>query len=255
MEVRIRAALMALSMALLSGCGSGSSSSSTDFEGVWHGTYEANGTRVPLTAVAGYGSMYLYDDDGLVFVIPHISGAGDVDQSGNAYPAHGFIFDNGSNSMDVEMKASVSATQITGTLTIDGADLPVALHASKPLPGDPSVVAGKWYGDFFSPYLAVDEVDLSGTIAADGTITGIEPDNCLIKGTITQALDGSNLFDISVTEYADSGRIGGCGGTWTGVAYESNTDQVDVFGADPGPYYHMVGSNARGAIVMEIRVK
>ncbi|HEY1774227.1 MAG TPA: hypothetical protein VGH91_13650 [Gammaproteobacteria bacterium] len=254
MEVRIRAALVALSVALLSSCGGGSSSSSSDFEGIWRGTYDPDGTRISLIAIAHGGSMFLYDSDGLAYVIPHIAGPGDVDQDGHVYPAYGYVFDDGSSSLDVDMKASVSVAQITGSLSVDGADLPVVLDAYKPLSGDPSVVPGRWSGDFLSPFLAEGEADLSLTVAADGTISGKYFSNCMLKGTITPALDGTNLFDISVTEYDGLDRVRGCGGTWTGLAYESDSDQAGIFGNGSGTYYYMVGANTTGAIVTEFRV-
>jgi hypothetical protein len=259
MDVRIRAALAALSFLLLSSCGGGSSDNS-DFEGIWRGTYVPDGiNRVPLVAIAHHGgTAFFYDSDGLAFVIPDFAGPGDINQGGQLFPAHGFIFDDGSKSLSVDLKASVSASLITGSLTVDGAVLQISLDRDKPYSGDPSVVPGRWVGDARVPGstgtdLTSGEAPIDVTVAPDGTFSGTESP-CTISGTITPALSGDNLFDVSLTETSFHG-FAHCSGAMTGLAYESGTDDADYFEHASGIYYYIVVSNKTGALSMELRVK
>jgi hypothetical protein len=258
MEVKLRAALAALSLVLLSSCGGGGSDGS-DFEGVWHGTYMPDGsTPVPIFAVARHGSTaFFYDRDGLTFVIPDFAGPGDIHQGGEVFPAHGFIFNDGSRSLSIDLKASVSTAKITGSFTVDGAVLRLALNGSQPFSGDPSVVPGRWHGVPIGPDSTVTDFTTGAPIqiavAPDGTFKGTD-NACNVSGTITPALSGDNLFDVSFNETSYRG-FAHCSGAMTGLAYESDTDSADYFGHASGIYYYFVVSNNNGAIALELRAK
>ncbi|HEX4300001.1 MAG TPA: hypothetical protein VH327_03950 [Gammaproteobacteria bacterium] len=261
MDVRIRAALAALSLVLLSSCGGGSSSDNSDFEGIWRGTYTPDGSsRVPLVAVARHGSTaFFYDSNGLTFVIPNFAGPGDVAQGGQLFPAFGFIFDNGSHSLPIDLKASVSASQITGTLTVNAAVLRFALTGDRPFSGDPSIVPGRWTGSVRGPDTAGTDLTfgrapITVTVAPDGTFSGTELSGCNISGTITPSLSGDNLFDVSLTQSSFRG-FEHCGGAMAGLGYESDTDDADFFEHAPGIYYYIVVSNNNVALDLELHAK
>lgn len=254
MEVRIRAVLALLASVLLSACGG--SSSDSDFDGIWRGTYTPDGTYTfSIVAVAHGDTVYLYDINGLIYVLSKFTGPGDVGLTGFVYPAPGFIFTDDSLHLPAGLKGSISAGQINGTLTVNGAFIPLALDGYKPFAGDPSIVPGKWSGEYLSPNtrgvdIGSDPVQpLELTVAADGTFSGTNSAGCTLKGTITPVPNGDNMFEVSLVERGPNH----CGGVMTALAYEGDTDEQNVFGHASGTYYYMVGSG-KSAFAAEFRV-
>lgn len=190
-------------------------------------------------------------------MIPHFAGPGDIDQGGQVFPIRGFVFNDGSRSLPIDLKASVSASQITGSFTVEGDVLQVALKGTRPFSGDPSVVPGEWHGVSIGPDSPVIDYTTGAPVqikvAPDGTFSGTD-NACNVSGTITPALSGDNLFDVSYNETSFHG-FAHCSGAMTGLAYESDTDDADYFGNAPGIYYYAVISNKNGAIVLEILAK
>ncbi len=224
--------LCGLTLLALSACGGGSDS--FDLEGTWKGSYslESVFSQTPLyAAIRAGGPTILYDNTGLVYVLPATPTGADVNATATLYPPNGFIFTGGEETLSVSMKATASSGSISGDLTLQGGLASFDLARLTAFSGTPSIVAGIWSGAY------IGSQDVALTVAADGAITGSDAFSCSFKGQITQVSAGENLFDVALTS---TGPAPICGQSFKGLAYESGTDEANQFGHAAGTYYYVV---------------
>lgn len=241
----------------VSACNAGREDDTTaSVQGNWSGSYTAAGTEdsIPVFAlIRKDGATYLFDSNGITYVMPQFTGS--VKQSGTviAYPAMGYTFANGSASMQLDMRAQTSSGQmdidLDGNQPADQAQSGQAhLLQLETFYGRPSVVAGQWTGDYLSPT----PQGLTLVVKSDGSFSGDDAYGCHLQGTLTQLGSQETLFSVSLRS---SGSSSACGGTLTGLAHESAYDSFNFFQGMPGTFYYLCASNSKAAFVAEFKAQ
>jgi len=242
----MRCIAFSMAVLLLAACGGGDT---LDLQGVWSGTYFANGaSNPPVTLkaiIGGAGPTLFFDDSGFAYVMPQRAGS-NLAATLTVYPPYGFIFTGGKRTLSAIMAGSATSSSMTGQLQIEGATAQFSMKSATPFTGTPSVVAGSWQGvDLGSSGVAL-------TVAADGTAIGFDSFGCQLGGHITPVSGGADLFTV-VLHSNGGGAL--CGLDLDGLAYETDTDEFDRFGHGAGTYYVMAVYNANEAMVTEFRVQ
>ena len=240
----------ALNVAACGGGGGSSSNNSApttaDVQGTWSGTYSISGgsSNVPVTSVieqGGYG--FFLDSQGVLYVLPSLSGNSPVSGTVTAYAPVGYTFQNGQTQEQFSLTATVSSSAIGGTFTGNGETGSFSLTPYTPFPGTPSIIAGQWQGYYGGS--GASAVDI--TVNANGSFSGNDALGCSITGSFTQ-VGNANLFSVSVTSTG-----AGCAGNLNGLAFESSTDYFNLFGGAAGIYYYVGVSNSSAAFVAELK--
>ncbi len=240
--------------AMLTNCGSSSSSSSVgtgggpyNVVGNWQTNVTAGGGSVPFVGVINSQGLALLFGDvvpdmedidyvGDTWELPTITGASSFSGTTSMYAALGTQLPGGGTVDTVSMQGTVnSATSISGK----NSDGSFTLSAYSPLSGSATAFSGKTSGWF-------DEngFNLAFTPTGSGqsmSFTGSNTFGCDISGSFTQEAT-NNVFDVSMTI---TGTVD-CPitGSMTGLGFESNSDYFDINEFQPGTYLYadMLGS-------------
>ena len=226
------------------------SSTDVDVEGVWTGTYTAQGTNdaKPVFAlIQKDGSALMYDTGGIVYQLPRFTGSYNVDGGVTAYSAPGYKFTDGVSRHSFDMAGTALDSGITADLTGKQADASVTLRKLDTFQGTPGLPQGQLIGYYMAPTPYFIDV----TVQEDGSFSGNDVFGCTITGKAAQRGTG-NLFTVSVKS---SGPSSQCDDKLTGLARESSDDEFDLFKGAPGTYYYVAVSGAKGAFVAEFKVQ
>jgi hypothetical protein len=254
MHTAMRFAIGSVLLLALISCGG--SSDSIDIEGAWSGSYNINAIfqKTPLFALIKTGtggSMIFYDSTGLSYVTQHTPTGTDIDVPSKLYPPYGFIFDGGHHTLSVAIRATASNTGIKGTMTLDLGLANFNLSRATSLSGAPTVEAGVWNGNYIGSGNVVFQISGESNGGNNGAITGSDAFGCSLFGQITQ-VDQENLFFVSIDS---TGPAPICGHSFTGYAYESDSDEMDLFGHATGKYYYIAAYDTSEAFLAELKVQ
>jgi hypothetical protein len=244
--MNLRHLLMLISLCLLAACGGGSST--PDLEGVWSGTYNPDPTNGPIpfhAMIRNGGPGIFFDDNDLVFVMAQTPGDSTLSEGAETYPAYGFIFSNNQSTLGTDFQGTASSGSLVGKLTVNGGQAQFNLHRGIALSGTPSVVAGLWSGT------VIGSSNVAFHVAASGAVTGSDSFGCSFTGQITQ-IGTEDLFTVSLHS---TGFSGICGHQLTGLAYQSDTDQLGIDGHAAGTYYYLAAYDSTVAIAAELKVQ
>ena len=265
--MRIRPLFAALALSLLVACGGGGSSygtgsggggTSVEVEGPWAGATHSVGSTVFNPVVGGVaqgGYAFFYDEGGDLYVLPPLgdsaSGSGQI----VIYAGPPAVSADGKSIESFPVTYTVSATAITGSYvfsnpaTSGNVTVDFNLTPATPFTGNPSVVAGTWHGFYLDHEMSRPSIAL--TVQPSGVFVGNDANGCHLAGTITPLKSGEDLFAVAV----DSTGGTACQGKLAGLAFETNTDDNDLFGGTTGTYYYFAVSNttATGAFVAELK--
>lgn len=242
---------LVLSTLVLTACGGGSSSNNSpttaDVQGTWSGTYSISGgsSNVPVTSVieqGGYG--FFLDDQGVIYVLPSLTGSTTLSGTVTAYAPAGTTFQNGLTQEQFSLTGTASSISISGTFSGNGETGTFSLAPYSPYAGSPSIVAGQWQGYYSGAGSSA--VDI--TVNSNGTFSGNDATGCAINGSLSQ-VSGNNLFNVSATSTGN-----GCAGNLNGLGFESSTDYFGLFGGAAGTYFYVGASNANSAFVAEFKI-
>lgn len=226
-------------------------STEVDVEGVWSGTYTAQGSNdaKPVFAlIRKDGSALMYDTGGIVYQLPKFTGSYNVDGDVTAYSAPGYTFTDGQHQHGFDLAGTAVDSGITADLTGQSANASLDLHKLDTFQGTPTLPQGELIGYYLSPTPFFTDV----TFDTDGGFTGTDVLGCQLQGKAGQH-GSENLFDVHVHI---SGPAGVCeDDTMTGLARESSFDEFNLFDGAAGTYYYVAVTSAKGAFVAEFKVQ
>lgn len=259
----IRRLTTLLFIALLSSCGGGGGGvyggggggggggGTANVEGTWIGYYTVTGTpgNTSVTAVIqANGSAFFYDSNGVVYVLPKLTGSTTLTGTITGYAPFGFTFGDGKTQDNYVLAGAASDTVISGTFggNSNGVTGSFYLTPFTAYNQTPTIVSGFWNGF----YVGSSAAGVSLTVQPSGTFVGTDGNGCNLSGSLTQVQSGENLFTVSVDS---TGSSSSCYGHLTGLAFESNHDYSGAFGGTLGTYYYAGVSNTSGAFVAELK--
>jgi len=216
-------------------------------QGDWSGTVanSATGKSVNVTGVVEKnGAAFLYASDGEFFALTPLADttaeSGTLSQimlSGSSCSppspcgvigVYGFT---GSATADtLSLTATESDVYPGGTVINPPPVLTFDLTHSTPYSGTAKLPVGAFQGYYLPGNLAT-----GISVNADGSFTGSDALGCSFSGTLKQ-VGSENLFDVSV-QGADS-TSGSCNGSYSGLAYLSDTGSGDYSGV-AGSYLYL----------------
>jgi hypothetical protein len=236
-----------------SGSSSSSGSTTADVQGEWQGSYSISGVSGSTAVDAviktgGYG--FFFDANGVIYVLPALSGSTTLTGTLTAYAPLGYTFTNGSTEETFSLSGSVSSSDISGTFGGNNETGTFNLSRYTPYSGTPSITAGTWQGF----YVGSGEAAVDLTVDANGNLSGNDGNGCTLTGTLSE-VSGSNLFNVSVQSSGTSTQPGTvCAGTLSGLGYESSNDASGIFGGAAGTYFYAGVSNSSGAFIAEFKL-
>ena len=227
------------------------SSTEVDVEGVWSGTFAAQGSKdaKPVFAlIRKDGSALMYDTGGIVYQLPTFTGSYNVNGGVTAYSAPAYTFTDGKSQHSFDMAGTAVDSGITADLTGADANASLDLKRLDTFQGTPTLPQGELVGYYLSPTPFFTDI----TLDADGSFTGTDVLGCQLQGTAAQR-SSENLFDIHVRV---SGPSTACADdTMVGLARESDNDEFNLYDGAAGTYYYVVVSSEKGAFVAEFKVQ
>lgn len=238
-----------------SGSGSGGNPTTAAVEGIWTGTYTINGgATYPISgAITQNGYGFFYETNGVLYVLPALTGSATYSGTLTAYAPPGNTFSNGQSIATFSVTGSVAsqagtATSIQGDFSGSGETGTFTLSPNNPYSGSASVagLAGQWDGYYLGPGTSITLV-----IGSNGTFTGNDAVGCNITGTVTQVQPSMNLYQVNLTSTGQAV----CAGNLSGLGYESSTDASGDFGGAQGTYAYVGVSNSSSGTVVEIKLQ
>lgn len=254
MKSDLRGLLATLLCLALSACGGGDSQ--VNVEGVWAGTLRTGQGSVAMHAVIQQdGAALFFDQQGLLFVLPPFTGQDSLSQTAGTFPPYGYAFDGTLGtvpSVPAQLGGNVSSQAISGTfsfldeITNAWVDHGFQVSRYRPFSGTPSVVPGTWSGQFLGSSAVGFQVD------AAGKISGFDGFGCALGGSVALVSSAEDLFKVEITT---TGASSFCGHDLTGLAYESDADDLGIWGRAKGVYYYLAASDAYLGMVAELKVQ
>ncbi len=227
------------------------SSTEVDVEGVWTGTFTAQGSNdsKPVFAlIRKDGTALMYDTGGIVYQLPKFTGSYNVNGGVTAYSAPGYTFSDGQHQHGFDLAGTAVDSGIQADLTGESARASVDLKKFDTFQGTPALPQGELIGYYLSPTPFFTDVTFDG----EGGFTGTDVLGCQLQGKADQR-GSENLFDIHVHV---SGPSDVCtDDTMSGLARESGFDEFNLFNGAAGTYYYVVVTSAKGAFVAEFKVQ
>lgn len=226
----------------------GTGAKAAQVQGVWSGSLTIAGSStssIIFAVVTQGGDAFFFDQNGVLYVLPPVTGATTLTGDLTAFAPMGVVFGNGQSMQTFSVTAAVSASSIDGSFSGNGETGNFTLMPANPFNGNPSIVGGNWQGFEVGSGSAVDL-----TVQPGGVFVGNDADGCNLDGSLKQLQSGQDLFTVTLTSNGSN-----CPGRLNGLAFQSATDIADLFGGDQGIYYYIVVSNASGAFVAELKVQ
>lgn len=242
----------------------------TNVQGDWAGTLtdSATGKSINVSGVIEEnGAAFLYASDGEFFALSPLvdtsaeSGTlSQIELSGNGCSAPNpcgvigvYGFSGTASATAINLTATESDVYPGGTVINPPPVLSISLMRAAPYSGTAQLPSGALQGYYLPGNLSV-----GITVNPDGSFAGSDAFGCSLSGTLKQ-IGTDNLFKVSVQgAYSTSGS---CNGSYSGLAYLSDTGSGDYSGVS-GSYLYMFefsGSptlnSSIGVFVTELKVR
>lgn len=252
--MRVKMGFMALAFLGLAACGGGGDSSNStpttaNVQGNWQGSYTISGVSgsTPITAVIQSGGFgFFFDTNGVIYVLPQLSGSTTLSGTITAYAPAGTTFADGHTQDNFSVSGTASDTSISGTFSGNGETGTFSLSSTTPFTGTPALNPGAVFGF----YVGVGSGAVNITLNGGGSFFGSDSNGCMLTGQITQ-VGSQNLYTVVVHSTGTSSL---CAGTLTGLGFESNADAGHLFGGSTGTYFYIGVANTSDAFVAELNL-
>ena len=216
-------------------------------QGDWSGTVTVSSTGqvVNVTGVIEKnGAAFLYAGNGEFFALSPLADTtaetgtlSQIELTGNSCSAPNpcgvigvYTFNGTANGNSLSLTATEVDVYPGGSVINPPPVLTFSLTRATPYSGTAQLPVGAFQGYYLPGNLAV-----GITVAADGSFTGSDAFGCSLSGSLKQ-VGADNLFDVSVQgAYSTSGS---CSGSYSGLAYLSDTGSGDYKGV-AGSYLYM----------------
>jgi hypothetical protein len=240
--------------ALLAGCGGGSGSGGkTDkplAEGVYFGLYTADDASTPspvFGAVAPGSYAYFGTIHGALYVLPTKIEKGGFAGTASAWAPFNHRFDDGRKSRDYLLAGTAKSdhdtvTEITGVLSGDAGSGSFDLKRQDL--STPAPALADLAGTYQGYYWAGSPVDISLSLAADGSFDFSDGYGCSGSGTLS-VVSGYNLLKVSLESTGNAS----CAGTVGGLGFTDTKDLGHFFQAASGTYIYFGASNSDTGLV------